>query len=137
MPSFSIITAVRNGASTLCGCIESVKRQSYPSENREHIIIDGGSTDGTLGIIEENRDGISRVISEPDNGIYDAMNKGLALATGDVIGIRNADEIYADSHVIEKVAKVFEYPAIDSCYGDLVYIDAITDFAQGQIGNLS
>jgi glycosyltransferase len=133
MLSFSIITAVRNGASTVANCIESVKEQSYPAKNREHIIIDGGSTDGTQSIIEKNRDYLSHLISEPDNGIYDAMNKGLALATGDLIGILNADDFYAGSHILERVAGVFEDPAIDSCYGDLVYVNAVnipvTDFS--------
>ena len=133
MLSFSIITAVRNGVSTVGNCIESVKDQSYPAKNREHIIIDGGSTDGTQRIMEKHRDSFSHMISEPDNGIYDAMNKGLALATGDMIGILNADDFYADSRVLEKVSGVFEDPAVDSCYGDLVYVNdvniPITDFS--------
>jgi glycosyltransferase len=125
MLKISIITVVRNGAATLCDCIESVQQQSYPYENREHIIVDGASGDGTLQLIEKYRSSFSRVISEADNGIYDAMNKGIALASGDVIGILNADDVYAHKNVLAKVAAVFDDDRMDSCYGDLNYVDRL------------
>lgn len=118
-PKISIITVVRNGAATIHDCIESVKEQSYPAE---HIIIDGGSTDGTLDIVNNYVSSISKIISEPDNGIYDAMNKGITLANGDVIGILNSDDYYAHSDVLAKVALAFADKYADSCYGDLVYV---------------
>jgi glycosyltransferase involved in cell wall biosynthesis len=115
----SIITVVLNGTATIRDCIESVQAQTYPAE---HIVIDGGSTDGTLDIISEYT-GLSQMVSEPDDGIYDAMNKGIGLATGAVVGILNADDIYTNPDVLTKVAKVFEDEKTDSCYGDLVYLD--------------
>jgi glycosyltransferase len=88
------------------------------------VIIDGGSTDGTLEILQECRSVLSKVISEPDRGIYDAMNKGLLLAaSGDIIGFLNADDFYASSDVISKVLNIFEDQNVDSCYGDLIYVD--------------
>jgi glycosyltransferase involved in cell wall biosynthesis len=117
----SIITSVFNGAETIEDCIKSVLRQTY--SNIEHIIIDGGSTDGTIDIINKYQDKISKWISEPDNGIYDAMNKGIALSTGGIIGFLNADDVYADNMVLKQVASVFAEPAIDACYADLVYVD--------------
>ena len=115
----SIITAVYNGVQTISDCIESIQNQSCPVE---HIIIDGGSTDGTIDIIEEYKSDIARVVSEPDNGIYDAMNKGIQLVSGDIVGILNADDFYADSTVLEKVADAFADKSIGSCYGDLQYV---------------
>lgn len=87
----------------------------------EHIIIDGGSTDGTVEIIA-NASSVDKYISEPDEGIYDAMNKGLALAKGDIIGMLNADDFYETDDVLAQVAKVFERPDVDACYADLVYV---------------
>ena len=118
--NLSIITAVRNGAETLRGCIESVQKQTIPAE---HIIIDGASTDGTFDIIAQYRSSIAKVISEPDKGIYDALNKGLRLASGDVIGLLHGDDLYAHDKVLESVVKVFEEQNVDSCYGDLLYVD--------------
>lgn len=119
--TISIITATFNAETTLSYCIESVSEQSV---DVEHIIIDGVSTDGTLKTVEHYRDSLAKVVSEPDAGIYDAMNKGLKLATGDVIGILNADDFYASSDVLKKVANVFSEPDVDACYGDLVYVDS-------------
>lgn len=115
----SIITPVLNSADTIEDCIKSVFSQTY--KNIEHIIIDGGSMDGTLDIINKYRP--AKFISESDHGIYDAMNKGLELATGDVVGTLNADDFYADEMVIERVVNVFKRHNVDSCYGDLVYVD--------------
>jgi len=115
----SIITAVYNGEQTIEECINSIINQTY--KDIEHIIIDGGSTDGTLDVIKKYKDNISKVISEPDKGIYDAMNKGIALSTGGIIGFLNADDVYADEHVIENVVKAISENNVDSCYGKLFY----------------
>ncbi len=119
MLKISIITAVRNGAETLRKCIESIQKQTVPAE---HIIIDGASTDGTFDIIAQYRSSIAKVISEPDKGIYDALNKGIRLASGDVIGVLHGDDFYAHDKVLESVANVFEKRNVDSCYGDLLYV---------------
>jgi glycosyltransferase involved in cell wall biosynthesis len=115
----SIITPVLNRANTIRDCIESVLAQDYPIE---YIIVDGGSKDGTLEIIREYSSRLAKVVSEPDRNNYEAGNKGIALATGDIIGILAADDAYADNKVISKVAAAFK-TGIDSCYGDLVYVD--------------
>jgi glycosyltransferase len=120
MMKVSIITAVRNGAETLKDCIEGVRNQTYPAE---HIIIDGASTDGTLDVIAEYRSNIAKVVSEPDSGIYDALNKGMRLASGDVIGLLHGDDFYTHDRVLESVADVFENQNVDSCYGDLLYVN--------------
>ncbi|MEK7149424.1 MAG: glycosyltransferase family 2 protein [Patescibacteria group bacterium] len=117
----SIITVCYNSAKTIKQAIKSVLSQTY--SNIEYIVIDGGSTDGTLEIINKYRDKIAKFVSEPDKGIYDAMNKGLKLATGDIIGILNSDDFYTDEFVLEKVAKKFEETNSDCLWGDLVYVD--------------
>ncbi len=119
-PSLSIITVVRNGADTIGKCIQSLSDQNYPVE---HIIIDGCSTDETMNIIRANASATAKIISEPDRGIYHAMNKGLALATGDLVGTLNADDFYAHNNVLRDVAKVFTDPTVQSCYGDLICVD--------------
>jgi glycosyltransferase involved in cell wall biosynthesis len=118
----SIITAVFNNKSCIEACMQSVLGQTY--RNIEYIVIDGGSTDGTLELIKRYGDRISKWTSGPDNGIYDALNNGLGLATGDVIGFLHADDIYANDRVIEKVALELEKRKVDSCYGDLLYVDS-------------
>jgi glycosyltransferase involved in cell wall biosynthesis len=117
----SIITAVFNSKNFIADCIRSVFNQTY--EDIEYIIIDGGSIDGTLDIIKKYQSGIATFISEKDDGIYDAMNKGLKLATGEVIGFLNADDFYPSPDILGRVAKVFENNNIESCYGDLVYVN--------------
>lgn len=107
-----------NGALTIEGCIKSVCTQSLPVE---HLIIDGASIDNTLEIVRRINPQ-ARIISERDNGIYDAMNKGIRLATGDVIGILNSDDFYASPDILERVATVFKDPTVDCCYGDLMYV---------------
>ena len=104
MIKLSIITTVLNCADSIRDCIDSVNSQSQPVE---HIIIDGGSTDSTMQIIDEFRSLEAKVVSEPDEGIYDGMNKGLLLTTGDIIGFLNADDLYASPEILSKVLDVF------------------------------
>lgn len=118
----SILTVVYNGAATIRHSIESVLGQDYP--DIEYIIVDGNSKDGTQDIVRSYGDKIARFLSEPDAGIYDAMNKGIQLATGDVIGILNADDFYAYPSVVSEVAEVLASSNADASYGDLEYIDA-------------
>jgi glycosyltransferase involved in cell wall biosynthesis len=117
----SIITVVFNGAQTLSSCIDSVLSQNYPSI--EYIVVDGNSSDGTQMIVQDYGKRISHFISEPDHGIYDAMNKGIALASGEIIGILNADDFYADSVVISNVVERLKTENAAACYGDLDYVD--------------
>jgi glycosyltransferase len=117
-PPITIITAVYNGSSTIADCLVSVSSQTVPVE---HLIIDGASTDTTLDIVRAISPH-ARIVSEPDRGIYDAMNKGLRPATGEIIGILNSDDVYADDMVLEQVAHAFEDAVVDACYGDLVYV---------------
>lgn len=118
----SIITVVYNNKKTIKDAIESVLNQTY--KNIEYIVIDGASNDGTVEIVQSYSNKIDKFISEPDNGLYDAMNKGLKLATGNIIGILNSDDFYASNNIIEKVVNVFNENNIDSVYGDLVYVDS-------------
>lgn len=118
-PKISIITVCYNSAKTIQETLQSVTRQEYP--HVEYIIIDGASNDGTLDIIRSFGNKIQKLISEPDKGIYDAMNKGIAHATGDVIGLLNADDLYAHSRVLTEVAAVFQDATLDACYSDLIY----------------
>jgi glycosyltransferase involved in cell wall biosynthesis len=117
----SIITVVYNGRTTLGDTIQSILNQDYP--NIEHIIIDGGSTDGTIELVQSYGDQIAKFISEPDRGMYDAMNKGIRLATGDIIGILNSDDFYADTNVISTVVQNFQQHQVDSVFGDLVFVN--------------
>lgn len=117
----SIITVVYNAEDTLEDTILSVHAQKYPEI--EHIVIDGASTDQSVAIISRHQDKLSQWMSEPDQGIYHAMNKGIRLATGELIGFLNADDIYQDSGVITRVAACFEDQSIEACYADLVYVD--------------
>ena len=118
-PLVSIITVCFNSDSTVENTIDSVLYQIYP--NIEYIIIDGESTDNTIDIVKKYQDEISIFLSEPDNGIYDAMNKGISLATGDIVGILNSDDFYIDEFAIEKVIKEFNEKGVDSVYADLVF----------------
>ena len=118
--SITLITPVWNNAGTIAHCLRAIATQT---EKCQHILIDGGSTDGTLEIIEQNRAPDTIVISEPDKGMYDAINKGLKLATGDIIGVLNSDDFYASEHVLKVVAGAFSDPAVDASYGDLLYVD--------------
>ena len=114
----SIITATFNSAATIADCLRSVDEQTCPAE---HIIIDGASTDSTLEIVRRLSTA-ARIFSEPDNGIYEAMNKGLRLATGDIVGILNSDDFYAGPQVLEKVLRVFRKSGAEALFADLVYV---------------
>ncbi|MFN7120029.1 MAG: glycosyltransferase family 2 protein [Saprospiraceae bacterium] len=118
----SIVTATYNSAATLRDTIESIQNQQY--SNIEYLVIDGCSKDDTVAIAKAYPDLVSHLVSEPDKGIYDAMNKGIARATGDVVGILNSDDFYAHERVLAQVAKAFEKPHIDAVYGDLQYVQA-------------
>jgi glycosyltransferase involved in cell wall biosynthesis len=117
----SVITVAYNAANTIPDTLASVAAQTYP--DIEHIVIDGASTDGTLAIVQRHHNAMTRIVSEPDDGIYDAMNKGIALATGDVIGFLNADDFYAGDGVLAQVAAAFSDPCVDAIYADLAYVD--------------
>ncbi len=116
----SIITVAFNAARTIADTLESVAAQTHPEI--EHIVVDGSSTDGTLEIIERHGKHVARLISEPDHGIYDAMNKGLGLATGEVIGFLNADDVYADSGVLERVSAIMAKEGLDALFGDAEFV---------------
>jgi glycosyltransferase len=118
--TISIVTAVFNRADTIEQALHSVRSQTWPAV--EHIVIDGASTDGTADLLASHRGHLSRLVSEPDRGIYDALNKGLELATGDVVGLMHSDDFFADNAVLTKVARAFADPAIDGVYGDLDYV---------------
>lgn len=117
----SVITVCYNCAATLADALQSVAGQSWPDV--EHIVIDGASTDGTKAVIERYRAGLAAVVSEPDAGIYDAMNKGLRLATGELVGFLNADDVLALADTLAQVAQAaLAEPQADAVYGDLKYI---------------
>ena len=116
----SIITSVLNGGATIENTIRSVLSQNY--KNIEYIIVDGGSTDGTLEILARYQGKISKWISEPDKGMYDAMNKGIKLATGDIIGFLNSDDFYVGECVIQQITEAVQASNADCCYGDLEYV---------------
>jgi glycosyltransferase involved in cell wall biosynthesis len=117
----SLITVCYNAESTINSCIQSVIRQNF--NNVEYIIIDGGSTDKTINIVNNYKHFISHIVSEPDKGIYDAMNKGIKLATGDVVGMLNADDFFADDTVLNTIAQVFVQYNVNIIYADLDYIN--------------
>ena len=117
----TIITITYNSAATIEQTINSVLNQDY--KNIEYIIVDGGSTDNTLKVIEKYKTRISKFISEKDNGLYDALNKGLALATGDFIGILHSDDFYIDNTILEKYVNTFIKNNSDAVYSDLFYVN--------------
>lgn len=117
----TIITATYNSERFLRDCIESVINQDY--QDIEHLLIDAKSRDSTISIIKEYEGRISKWVSEEDSGMYDAINKGMEMATGDIIGILNSDDMLASKDVITNIVKFFEEHKVDSVYGDLVYVD--------------
>lgn len=117
----SIITTTLNSSRTIRHTLKSVQEQNYPVE---HIIIDGASTDNTVEIVNSFPH-VKTIITEPDTGIYDAMNKGIRLASGNIVGILNSDDFYPTDGIIRKIAKNFIKYDMDSCYGDLQYVDEL------------
>ena len=118
----SIITVTFNSFLFINDCLASVKEQKY--DDFEHIIIDGASTDGTLSLLESKREQFGALISKPDKGIYDAMNKGIEIASGDIIGFLNSDDFYANNDILSKVASIFKNnPSLDACYADVICTD--------------
>lgn len=121
MLKVSIITVVLNSEKTISDTIISIINQTYPEI--EYIVVDGCSTDATLEILKMYENNIDLLISENDEGLYDAMNKGIKLATGDIIALLNSDDIYYDNNVIEKVVETFRNnQGLDIVYGDLIYV---------------
>ncbi len=118
----SVVTAVFNRHDTIRDALSSVSSQSYG--NVQHIVVDGGSRDGTLDVLRAAKDQIDVLVSEPDRGIYDALNKGIALSTGDVVGFLHADDVFADAEVLSRIADAFSDDAVGAVYGDLVYVRA-------------
>jgi glycosyltransferase involved in cell wall biosynthesis len=122
---FTIITPSFNSSATISDTIRSVSEQTYP--NIEHIIIDGGSTDATQDVVSSFGSRIGIFVSEPDKGLYDAINKGIRLASGDIIGILNSDDFFTDRDVIKKIASVFENEKTDAVLGDVQFINSKDD----------
>lgn len=118
----SVVTAVRNGGATIADTLESVNAQTWPAV--EHVIIDGRSSDDTLDVIKTRGRRVTTTVSESDTGIYDAFNKGLAHAAGDVIGYLHADDYYASPDVLTRVAAVFAAEDVDAVYGDAAFVAA-------------
>lgn len=122
----SVVTVVYNCVNTIQDCIESVLNQDY--DNIEFIIIDGGSKDGTVDVVKKYESRITLFVSEKDNGIYDAMNKGVKMATGDVVGILNADDFFYSNDTISKIAREFvNDPALDATIADIVFVNSVND----------
>ena len=117
----SIITATYNSEAHIADCVKSVNSQTY--DDIEHIIIDGASKDNTLEIVKNIPNRVVKIVSEPDRGIYDAMNKGINLATGDVIGILNSDDFFTSNDVIETLVNDFNNSGFDALYGDVHFVD--------------
>lgn len=120
-PKISIITVCLNNEATIADTIQSIAGQTY--RNREYIVVDGSSKDGTQDIIKSFQSEIDLFISDEDDGIYDAMNRGIELASGDLVGFIHADDILAHNDVLSDIARVAREQNADSLYGDLVYVD--------------
>ena len=120
-PKISIITICYNSAETIEDTLKSVINQNYP--NIEYIIIDGLSKDGTLAIVNQYKNDIDKIVSEKDKGLFDALNKGIEAATGDIIGFLHSDDIFENDNVLTDISNVFKHNKIDASYSDLVYVD--------------
>jgi glycosyltransferase involved in cell wall biosynthesis len=118
--SVSIVTATYNSQDTICDCISSVANQEYAKI--EHVIVDGGSLDNTLNLVRSRKRAGMVLVSEPDRGIYDALNKGVKLATGDVVGFLHSDDVFADENVVNDIALAFSKSDVSAVYGDLEYV---------------
>ena len=123
-PLVSIVTVVYNNSKNIRDAIESVLSQDY--SRIEYIVIDGGSTDGTVDIIEEYINKISTFLSEPDEGVYDALNKGIAIANGVYLGILHSDDIFLDDRVVSDVVQTLQETRSDLCFSDLVIVDEVS-----------
>lgn len=119
----SVITIVYNNQDSIASCIESVLSQTY--NNIEHIVIDGASTDNTVAVIEKYKSQLAYFVSEKDKGLYNALNKGIKKATGDIIGILHSDDLYYENNTIEKVVNQFKSTNADLVYGEGIYVDKI------------
>jgi glycosyltransferase involved in cell wall biosynthesis len=119
----SIITVSHNSALTISDTVKSVLNQTYP--HIEYIIIDGASTDGTIDVINSFGNAISKFVTEPDKGIYDAINKGIRLSSGEIIGILNSDDFFYDGNVIASVVHTFLNNDIDAVIGDVLFVDPV------------
>jgi glycosyltransferase involved in cell wall biosynthesis len=120
MTTISVITAVYNKHDTVAEALDSVLAQTHPSV--ETVVIDGASKDATLQVIEPYRDRLDVFVSEPDKGIYDALNKGILRSSGEVVGFLHADDLFEHERVLEIIATTFDDPDIDAVYGDLLYV---------------
>lgn len=119
----TIITSCYNRVKTIRGCIESVLAQDYP--DIEYIVVDGASTDRSMDVINEYKDRIAKIISEPDHGMYEAINKGLRAATGDIVGLVHSDDFLFSDHTVSNIVKRFEETHADFLYGDGLFVDAV------------
>lgn len=117
----TVITVCRNSASTIRDTLDSIAEQDHPQV--EHLVIDGASTDGTVEIVRAHGSRVARLVSEPDRGMYDSMNKGLRLATGDVVGFLHSDDMLASPTTLRRIAAAFEDPAVEAVYGDIDMVD--------------
>lgn len=118
----TIITACYNRERTIRGCIESILAQDYP--DIEYIVVDGASTDGSLSVIQEYKERIAKIISEPDKGMYEAINKGLRAATGEVVGLVHSDDFLFSPHTVSHIVERFRETHADFLYGDGLFVDA-------------
>lgn len=121
----SVVTAVLNRADTIGDALESVQAQDWPAI--EHIAKDGASTDGTLEILRAQRHRLAILVSEKDLGVYDALNQGLLHCTGDIVGFLHADDVYAGTNTLSRIARIFDDPSVDAVYGDLEYVSRRAD----------
>lgn len=119
----SIITPAWNSEATIKDTLKSVDMQTY--KDIEHLVIDGQSTDRTADIVSDFGSDKVRIVSEKDQGIYDAMNKGIGMVNGDIVGILNSDDMFNDEYTVEKVVKAFQEQCVDCVYGDIIYVDSI------------
>jgi glycosyltransferase len=129
-PKLSIITITYNSEATITATLDSMHEQSF--QEFEYIVIDGASTDDTVSIIENHPVRVTHIISEPDKGLYDALNKGIRLATGEVIGVLHSDDIFFSKDSLHRISDVFEAGA-DACYGDLQYVVANNSPAEAKV----
>ncbi len=120
-PLVSIITVVRNRARFVEEAMRSVLGQTYP--NLEYVVVDGASTDGTLEVVQKYRDRLGAFISEPDKGLFDAVNKGIRLARGEIVGLLHADDVFASPETVTHIVRAMQEKDADAAWGDLLYVD--------------